>query len=177
MKKLLWNSNCNWTSDEQCEAVIHALQGEKDLLVALPTSSGKSMVPMLATMLGSGKTFLVIVPLISLLEDWERQLKSSGTRYSVFQCGIHIFPDSPIVLATIDLVIKSDLIECIGNVYTYESFGEVVIDKVHNVLVSCKFWDCIRSVWQLWTLPFLVIAMSEILPICMEASLISELYL
>jgi len=37
-----------------------------------------------AAMLGSGKTFLVIVPLILLLEDWEHQLKSSGTRYSVF---------------------------------------------------------------------------------------------
>jgi len=103
MKKLLWNFNCNWTSDEQCEAVIHALQGEKNLLVVLLTGSGKSMVPMLATMLDSGKTFLVIVHLISLLEDWEYQLKSFGTRYSVFWYGIHIFPDSPIVLTTIDL--------------------------------------------------------------------------
>jgi len=83
MKKLLQSSDCNWTSNEQCEAVIHALQRKKDLLVALPTGSRKSMVPMLAAMLGGGKTFLVIVPLISLLEDWECQLKSSGTRYSV----------------------------------------------------------------------------------------------
>jgi len=69
MKKLLQSSDCNWILDEQREAVIYALQGEKDLLVALPTSSGKSMVSILATMLGSGKTFLIIVPLISLLED------------------------------------------------------------------------------------------------------------
>jgi len=78
------------------------------------------MVLMLAAMLGSEKTFLVIIPLISLLEDWEWWLKSSGTRYSVFQCGTHIFPDSPIVLATINLEIKSDLIKCIGNAYACE---------------------------------------------------------
>ena len=149
MEKLLQSSDCNWTSDEQCEAVIHALQREKDLLVALPTGSGKSIVPMLAVILGSGKKFLVIISLISLLEDWECWLKSSGTRYSVFQCGTHIFPNSPIVLATTDLVIKSDLMECIGNAYAHESFGGVVIDEVYNVLVSCKFWDCIQSVWQL----------------------------
>ena len=34
-----------------------------------------------------------------------------------------------------------------------------------------------QSVWQLRTLPFLVIAMSGTLPICMEASLILELCL
>ena len=104
------------------------------------------MVPMLVIMLGSGKTFLVIIPLISLLEDWECQLKLSGTRYSVLRYGIHIFPDSPIVLATIDLAIKSDLIECIGNTYAHKSFGGVVIDEVHDILVSRKFWDCIQSI-------------------------------
>ena len=69
IKKLLRSSDCNWILDEQHEAVIYALQGEKDLLVALPTSSRKLMVSILAAMLGSGKTFLVIVPLILLLED------------------------------------------------------------------------------------------------------------
>jgi len=71
------------------------------------------MVPMLAAMLGGRKTFLVIIPFISLLEDWKCQLKSSGTRYSVLQHGTCIFSNSPIVLATINLAIKSDLIECI----------------------------------------------------------------
>ena len=69
MKRLLWSSNCDWTSDEQYEAVIHVIQGKKDLLIALPTSSEKSIVPVLATILGGGKTFLIIVFLISLLED------------------------------------------------------------------------------------------------------------
>ena len=69
IKKLLQSSDCNWILDKQCEVVIYALQGEKYLLVALPTSSRKSMVSILAAMLGSGKTFLVIVPLILLLED------------------------------------------------------------------------------------------------------------
>ena len=130
-----------------------------------------------AAMLGSGKTFLVIVPLILLLEDWEHRLKSSGTRYSVFWYGTRIFPNFPIVLATIDLAIKSYLIKCIGNAYACENFGGVVIDEVHDVLVSCEFWDCMWSVWQLWTLPFLVIAMSGTLPIHIKAPLILELCL
>ena len=143
IKKLLQSSDCNWILDEQREVVIYALRGEKYLLVALPTSSRKSMVSILAAMLGSGKTFLVIIPLILLLEDQEHQLKSSSTRYSIFRHGTCIFPDSPIVLAIIDLAIKSDLIECIGNAYVHESFGRVVIDEVHDILVSREFQDCI----------------------------------
>ena len=110
------------------------------------TGSGKSMVPILAIMLGGRKTFLVIILLILLLEDWEHQLKLSGIRYSVFWHRMCIFPDSLVVLTTIDLVIKSDLIECIGNTYACESFGEVVINEVYNVLVSHEFWDCMWSV-------------------------------
>jgi len=52
-----------------------------------------------------------------------------------------------------------------------------VIDEVHDVLVSRKFQNCIRSVWQLQTLPFLVIAMSGTLPIYIEAPLILKLCL
>ena len=55
---------------------------------------------------------------------------------------MHIFSNSPIVLATIDLEIKSDLIECIGNAYTHKIFGEFVINEVYDVLISWKFWNC-----------------------------------
>ena len=146
MKKIFQSSDCNWISDKQCEVVIYALQEEKDLLVALPTNSRKLMVLMLAAMLGGRKTFLVIMSLISLLEDWKHQLKLSGIRYSIFQHGMYMFPDSLIILATIDLAIKSDLIECIGNTYVCKSFGEVVINKVYDVLISYKIWDCMQSI-------------------------------
>ena len=132
------SSDCNWISDKQCEVVIHTLQEEKDLLIALPTNSRKLMVLILAAMLGGRKTFLVIMFLISLFEDWKHQLKLSGTKYSIFQHGMYMFSDSLIILATIDLAIKLDLIECIGNAYVCKSFGEVVIDEVYNVLVSHK---------------------------------------
>jgi len=57
-----------------------------------------------------------------------------------------IFSNSATIFATIDLAMKSDLLECIGNAYAYESFREVVIDEIHDILVSCKFQDCMQSV-------------------------------
>jgi len=62
--------DCEWTSDEQCKATLFAIQRKIDLLVALPTESGKSVIPMLAARVVN-KTFAVIVPFILLLVDWE----------------------------------------------------------------------------------------------------------
>jgi len=43
------------------------------------------MVPMLAAILESGKTFLVVVPLISLLENWKLlELKMVNSNYFPF---------------------------------------------------------------------------------------------
>jgi len=57
-----------------------------------------------------------------------------------------IFSNSPIIFATIDLAIKSDLLEYIRNTYIYESFREVLINEVYNILVSYKFQNCMQSV-------------------------------
>ena len=71
IRKLLQSSTCDWISNKQCITVIHIIQGKKGLLVALLTSSEKSMVLILAATLGSRKIFLVVILLISLLEDWK----------------------------------------------------------------------------------------------------------
>ena len=59
---------------------------------------------------------------------------------------MYIFSNSPIIFATIDLAMKSDLLKYIRNDYTYKSFREVLIDEVHDILVSCKFQNCMQSV-------------------------------
>jgi len=69
MRALLWIPDCNWVSYEQQKASICAIQGDTDLLVALSTGSGKSVIPMLAATQLPAKTFVIVVPLISLLED------------------------------------------------------------------------------------------------------------
>ena len=88
-----------------------------------------------------------------------------------------IFSDSPIILTTINLVIKSDLLECIENAYICKSFRGIVIDEFYDILVSCEFQDYIQSVWQLQTLYFLAIAMFGTLPTQIKSSLILELCL
>jgi len=60
--------------------------------------------------------------------------------------GMYIFPDSLIILTTIDLAIKSNLFEYIRNVYMCESFRRVVINELHDILVSYEFQNYMQSV-------------------------------
>ena len=60
--------------------------------------------------------------------------------------GMYIFPDSLIILTTIDLAIKSNLFECIRNAYMCKSFKRVVIDEFHDILVSYEFQNYMQSV-------------------------------
>ena len=69
MRSILQMPNCNWVSDKQQKAVICAIKGKTDVLVVLSTGSRKSMVPMIVTHQSPTKTFVIIVSLISLLED------------------------------------------------------------------------------------------------------------
>ena len=167
---------CEWVSDEQRKATLFAIEGKRDLLVALPTGSGKSVVPMLAARI-TNKTFAIVVPFISLLEDWERRLKLADLFYNVFKPGMRNFSDVPIILATTDIAVTADFAEAIGRSFANCTFGGLVLDEVHEVFVSRDFRACMRSIWHIRRLPFPILAMSGTVPIDMESSLRRELCL
>jgi len=94
---------------------------------------------MIVTHQSPTKTFVIIVPLISLLEDWEYHLKNTGIPYSVFRNGIFDFYSSLLILTTVDLAVRREFSKAIGRSYALDGFEGIFIDKVHNVFVSRDF--------------------------------------
>ena len=137
--------DCEWTSDEQCKATLFAIQRKIDLLVALSTGSGKSVIPMLAARVVN-KTFAVIVPFILLLEDWECRLKLARLFYSIFKPGMRTFANTPIILATTDMAVTPGFSEAIRHSFANHTFGGLVIDEVNEVFVSREFRNCMRNI-------------------------------
>jgi len=177
MRSILRMPNCNWVSDKQRKAVLCAIKGKTDVLVVLPTGSGKSMVPMIVAHQSPTKTFVIIVLLISLLEDWERRLKNAGMPYGVFRSGISDFFGSSLVLTTVDLAVGKEFLEAIERSHALDGFGGIFIDEVHDVFVSRDFCACMRLLWGIRTLSFPIVVMSGTLPVTMERPLIAELNL
>jgi len=169
--------NCNWVSDEQRKAVLCTIKERTDVLVAFSTGSRKSMVPMIVAHQSPTKIFVIIVLLISLLEDWECRLKNAGMPYGVFRSGISDFFGSSLVLTTVDLAVGKEFSEAIGRSHALDGFGGIFIDEVHDVFVSRDFRAYMWSLWGICTLPFPIVVMSGTLPVTMERPLIAELNL
>jgi len=176
MRKLLQLPSSKWTLDEQCKAVLLAIEGKTDLLVVLPTGSRKSIIPMLASIL-TNKTFAIVVPFILLLEDWEHHLKMARIFYEVFKLGMRTFADTPIILAATNIAVKSDFAEAVRCSFANGTFCGLVLDKVHEVFTSRDFQACMRSIWQIRRLGFPIIGMSGTIPVEMESLLRRGLYL
>jgi len=95
------------------------------------------------------KTFAVIMPFISLLEDWECCLKLARLFYSVFKPGMCTFADTPIILATTDMAVTPGFSEAIRHSFANHIFERLVIDKVHEVFVLKEFRNCMRNIWHI----------------------------
>ena len=174
MRKLLWLPDNKWMLEEQSKAALLAVEGKTDLLVALPMGSRKSI--MLASAL-TNKTFAIVVPFILLLEDWKHHLKMARIFYGVFKLGMQTFANTPIILATTDIAVKSDFAEAIGRLFANGMFGGLVLDEVHKVFASRDFQACMQSIWQIRRLGFLVVGMSGMIPVEMESLLRRKLCL
>ena len=153
-----------------------AIEGNLDLLVALSTGSGKSIIPMVAATV-TKKTFVIVVPLISLLEDWERRLRKAGMRYTVFKATSPPFYDCPIVLTTTDTAVGEEFSDAIGRSYADRNLGALVLDEVHEILASKTFRPCMQKMWGVRKLIYPIIGMSGTIPVNMEQRLLSELCL
>ena len=152
------------------------VEEKTDLLVALPTGSRKSIIPMVAALL-TKKTFVVIVPLISLLEDWGHRLQKAGMIYKVFKPTSPPFYDCPIILATIDTAVEPPFSTAIGRSFADNTLGGLVLDKVHKILALKEFRPYMQRMWGVQKLAYPIIGMSGTIPVNMEQRLLSELCL
>jgi len=152
------------------------VKGKMDLLVTLPTGSGKSIIPMVVALLMK-KTFVVIVPLISLLEDWEHRLQKAGMIYRVFKATSPPFYNCPIILATTDTAVKPPFSTTIRQSFTDNTLGGLVLDKVHEILASKEFRPYMQRMWGVQKLAYPIIGMLGTIPVNIEQRLLSKLCL
>ncbi|KAJ7671173.1 hypothetical protein B0H14DRAFT_2424342, partial [Mycena olivaceomarginata] len=102
--KRLYGPTAHRKSAEQYAAVEALLALETDLIIRLPTGAGKTAAAVLPTMVEQGITVFVL-PLIALIEDWERRLKHLGLEYERFGGSENpeLKGNSKIILVTSDM--------------------------------------------------------------------------
>ena len=86
LRRFLENPNVFFLSKFQIQATREVLRGREDLLIVMPTGSGKSLTYLLPVWLESNGTnegevvgtAIVVVPLVALMKDIRRRFESRG---------------------------------------------------------------------------------------------------
>jgi superfamily II helicase len=154
LKGLYDNQTAEFKSPEQARAVQLAMQGSEDILVILPTGAGKSVVFMAPAWAEKGKTTVVIVPFVALINEMEERCKELDLSCYIWgDSGTAPMAMAQVVLVSVHNAITPEFQQFLVRLEGSKKLARLVIDETHNVLTQRNFRgvmrrlpSCIRSI-------------------------------
>ena len=105
-----------WTSSLQWQAIAQVYQREQDIIVITATSSGKTMVAILPTLLGEDNELaLILFPLNSLITDYKRKFTAMNIPYDVYNHHKTINPYAKFLFISADVTMSSKWPQFLAN--------------------------------------------------------------
>ena len=173
MSCLLKISNPTWTCNEQQIAMQATLECQKDVLAIMRTSSGKSMLMVVPSLLENDKITIGIVPLNSLLLDYSRKFKAQGVPFQIFHS--HDSPtlhgDQNLVLTIVDQARTKLWKQQIGELNQRRPVGRVVFDEGHYAITDQDFRGVLGDVHELRQFAVQMVVLSATIPPKSEATI------
>jgi len=119
------------------------MQRQTDVLVMLKTGGGKSMLAIISTTLLQSKEGLVLVlPLKSLMTDWQCKLESMKVAYQVFNPSVNqgrLRMDINLILTTVDKARFASWRTALAELNETLRITRLVFDEAHLVLLGQHF--------------------------------------
>jgi len=98
---ILGDENANWKSDEQRETVMETLAGQRNLVSVMKTGGGKSMAWILAALLQSVVT-VVVVPFKRLLDQHLERALSHGCKAIKWSAKMGTFGNNNLIFMALE---------------------------------------------------------------------------
>ncbi|RPD67669.1 hypothetical protein L226DRAFT_577055 [Lentinus tigrinus ALCF2SS1-7] len=150
LRQVLQKNDAQWRNEGQKQAVMAAVQWQKDLVVILPTGSGKSAVVATAARLESNKITAVFLPLRSLLSDWKRRLTLLDYPFEVYNPSRpHLSGQTPIVLVSLDAAGGTSWQQAVTSLRSDVRLNRMVFDEAHLVLTEGSYRGIMNQVKEL----------------------------
>ncbi|KAF5348175.1 hypothetical protein D9756_010738 [Leucocoprinus leucothites] len=178
LRKLLKDPSANWVSPHQKNTVLAAVRRQNDVVVSLPTGSGKTMIPAIPAYLNKTRTTCIIVPFISLLDDYSRRLLSWGISFVLFDRIMSKFPENcSVVLSTVEMAIMESFRSCVFLAHRSAKLQALFIDEVHEIHAAKDYHPAMKTAQMLRSTGCPIVLMSATIPLPMEPHLINTLNL
>lgn len=145
LQTFLQSPNANFRSQQQKEAVLHALQPGNDVLVVQPTGSGKSLLFMLPAFMKPEKISFVVVPLVSLQQDLIHRCAAKGitaVRFADYQDTA----GARIVIVSAEHLVLPAYAALLRTAAAKQTLHAIFIDEAHLVLLWKNFRQSLQDV-------------------------------
>lgn len=145
LQSMMGKADVAFRSRVQHEGVAAVLDGRDDMVIVMPTGAGKSVIFQLPPFIGPetrAKVTVVIVPLISLLEDHTRSCKSRGLRVGTWATRENLNVD--LFLIGVEKVATEGYGVLIGRLCNEGKMGSLFFDEAHLTWMFMTFRPALR---------------------------------
>lgn len=145
LKAMRRNSRATFKSCTQLKAIAEALDRRDDILVVMPTGSGKSDVFLLPSFMEAGKRVtILILPLVALVADVQARCSSMGI--SVGTWNTRATPGIQILIVAVEHTTLPQYETLLMELSNADRLSRIVVDEAHLTLL----WSTFRE--PLWNL-------------------------
>ena len=146
----LSNPKASFKTPEQAEALEVAINRQEHLLLIGPTAMGKSLVYMLpAATYDRTLVTLVLLPLSSLHQDFQRRCQASNISSSRWEPGLPSPPHTSIVYVSPEHAQRKEFSDYATGLYLTKKLARFVIDEPHLAVQHADFRYCFASLKSL----------------------------
>lgn len=163
MQNVLDDEGATWRSVQQKEAMEATLRRESDVVAVLPTGSGKSMLAIVPSLLEDMATVLV-VPLNSLIMDYERRLRAMNVPHQVYQSSSRLDSRDNLIVVSADKALTSHWQNNLDDLVRRRPLSRFVMDECHIPLIAKGYRRPLQHIRELRSQPVPLVLLTATLP-------------
>ena len=164
LRRIIQKPDTTWSCPEQRMAVTQVLNLKTDILAIMRTGSGKSMLMILPTLIEGNKITVGVLPLRSLMLDYERRLTEMGLDYEKYEGGVSLRGASNLILVSADKARTSGWKQALGELHERKTVVRMVFDEGHFAFTGNDFRSALDNVHELRIFPMQMVVLSGTVP-------------
>jgi superfamily II DNA/RNA helicase len=166
----------SFKSPHQAMALQVICARERDVLVVLPTGGGKSLLFMLPAFMETGRTTVVVVPLVALTSDTQMRCTQAGLSCAAWKSGEDVAvlasTECPrLLLVSVEIAGTVRFIGFLLNLLAQGRLARIVVDECHLAVTWSSFRPRMRDLVGLRRVAVPLVLLTASLPPSMEGQL------
>lgn len=140
------------------------LKRQTDIIVILPTGGGKSMLAIVPSLLEANMTTVLVLPLNSLIMDYERRLSEMNVPYQVYKSNSELNLQDNLVIISADKSQTASWRAALANLVHRKPLARIIVDEAHIPLVAKGYRKPLKHVCDVRSMPAPLVLLSATLP-------------